>query len=46
MAETAEPETSEEVEPPFSTGETAIAAALDEARGEPSLRPELAATPK
>jgi tetratricopeptide (TPR) repeat protein len=43
MAESAEPETSEEVQAAFDTGAAAMAAALDEARDDPSLRDEVAA---
>ncbi|MDB5483330.1 MAG: hypothetical protein JWO83_4383 [Caulobacteraceae bacterium] len=43
MAETAEPEASEEVQAAFDTGAAAMAAALDEAREDPSLRDEVAA---
>jgi len=43
MAESAEPEASEEVQATFNTGAAAMAAALDEARDDPSLREEVAA---
>jgi tetratricopeptide (TPR) repeat protein len=38
MAEAAESEPAEEIEPAFDTGAAAVAAALDEARADPSLR--------
>ena len=38
MVEAAEPDPSEENEPAFDTGAVAMAAALDEARDDPSLR--------
>ena len=43
MAETIEPEASEQVQAALDTGGAAMAAALDEARDDPSLRDEVAA---
>jgi tetratricopeptide (TPR) repeat protein len=43
MAETAEPEAPDEVQAAFDTGAAAMAAALDEARDDPSLRGEVSA---
>jgi Flp pilus assembly protein TadD len=43
MAEANEPEVSEEGEPTFDAGAVATAAALDEARDDPALRPDLSA---
>jgi hypothetical protein len=43
MAESNEPELSEDAESALDVGGTAMAAALDEAREDPALRPELEA---
>ena len=43
MAEAAESEPAEEIEPAFDTGAVAMAAALDEARDDPALKDQVAA---